>query len=179
MERIKPKEMFHEDIKATEEAANNHSRMIDNYHKQLNGITGFYAHFFGTMGSHMVKLFPQAFQTGGYHFQNRDPLGIFNQQAGAINPDISRKYKDAIDTHLEVSKNLFKASIDTHKKIMEDVHNHFNVMVNQTQTFWGEVLETDHKPLTEEDAYEKDPGSDDRTKKSVAPVNEAKDLKSK
>ncbi|MES2761161.1 MAG: hypothetical protein V4677_03100 [Bacteroidota bacterium] len=177
METTKPKEMFHEDIKAAELAAKNvQSPIMYNYHDQLARIAGMYTVFF----NNMAKAFPQPF-----NLTRNGGIQDFNQSAQLSNKvnsdpsDLSKVYKETIDSHLEASKNLFKTAIDTNIKMMAGAHTHFNSAINQTQTFWNEVLKASNKPLTEEDAYANEAGSNDGTTKAPDSLNQVKDQKNK
>jgi hypothetical protein len=178
METNNPKEMFHEDTRAAENAAkHNQSTIMDKHHNPFAAIASLYTNFF----TNMAKLYPQPFHVLGHGIQNHYPLAAFNNKVNNnLNAsELSKKYKEAIDTHLEASKTLFKSSVETNKKMMEDAHTHFSSTVNQTQEFLSQVLKTYEKPLTEEDAYAHESGLNDKTKHTTAPVNEVKDQKIK
>ena len=122
---------------------------------------------------------------------NRNLFTAFSKENSGQNVDlneISKKYKDTVDSRLEASKNMLKSAteaynkqfdsvIESNKKMIEEINTQFSSVVKQTQKFWADILQVEKAPFTQEDPKVKEPAMNEFKKKANNPVTEFMDHK--
>ena len=98
------------------------------------------------------------------------------------------EYKEAMETRLEASKEIFttlseafkkqlESSMEINKKVMEEMSNQFNLLMKQNQKLWADVLNTYQNPLNNEEKINKDSVMNDGKKRSNVFATDFKDHK--
>jgi hypothetical protein len=109
-------------------------------------------------------------------------------KANADMSEISKKYQDALNTRIEVSKSILKTateaynkqldlSMENNKNVLEEINGQVNVMVNQSQKFWSDLTTSIQVPITKEEKIAKDSISPEIKKRTSIPANELSDHK--
>jgi hypothetical protein len=184
---------------------NNFTKLFSN---SFCGVgNGFQNPFASSMQNDFTRLFSNPFNRLSNGFQNPfltsfekifSQMGDYNHNLFSAftgetrnNTDwseISKKYKETIDSRLEISKNMLKSateaynkqlesSIEANKKMVEDINNQFSSVVKQTQKFWADILNINKSRLTEENLNIKEPTPGEPKKRSNVPVTEFMDHK--
>jgi hypothetical protein len=142
-----------------------------------------FGHFGNSFPNPFVITFENIYKQMGEH--NHNLLAALRSQIKGNEIDldaVNKNYQETIVNRLESFKKIFNSlseacskkmdfSIETNKKLMEEISTHFSSVIKQNQKFWADALGTFQTPINKEEKKIEESNLIENKKRAGVPVN--------